>query len=409
MDTVIHDRAAVQRRAVAVVMTGQVLGGAGLAAGITVGALLAQQMLGSDGLAGLPTTLFTLGSALTAFLIGRVTQRYGRRPGIGLGFLAGGLGAIGVVVAAVLDNVVLLLVALFVYGAGTATNLQARYAATDLADPARRGRAISVALVATTLGAVAGPNLVAPMGTLATAIGVPALAGPFLLAAAAYLSAGAVLFALLRPDPFVVARSLEQDADDPAGPVADAPLGPGVAVGATVMVLTQIAMVAIMTMTPVHMGAYGHGLGEIGLVIGIHVAAMFLPSLVTGVLVDRFGPTPVAAAAGVVLLGAGVLAAFAPGDSLLLLIVALALLGLGWNLGLISGTALLIEGTVLANRARVQGAVDVLIALSGAGGGALSGLVVAGAGFATLSLAGGILSLLLIPVLVGTRRATGRR
>lgn len=391
-------------------MMGQVLGGAGLAAGVTVGALLAQDMLGSDGLSGLPIALFTLGSALAAFLIGRVTQRYGRRLGLGLGFSAGGLGAIGVVTAAVLDNVPLLFVTLFVYGAGTATNLQARYAGTDLALPTQRGRAISVAMVATTLGAVAGPNLVEPLGSLATAIGVPALAGPFLLAAVAYLGAGAVLFALLRPDPFLVARHIEQRptagadgsrATAPHGP----PLGTGVVVGATVMVLTQIAMVAIMAMTPVHMRAHSLGLGAVGLVIGIHIGSMYLPSLITGVLVDRLGRVRMAVASGVTLLLAGLTAAFAPADSLVLLIVALALLGLGWNLGLISGTALLVDATVPASRARVQGAVDVLIALGGVGGGALSGVVVAGAGYATLSLAGGFLALLLIPVLLWTRRS----
>ena len=396
-------RQVLQRRVLTVVIAGQVLGGAGLAAGVTVGALLAQQMLGSDSVAGLPSALFTLGSALTAFLIGRITQRHGRRLGIGLGFTAGGFGAIGVVIAAVTGNIVLLLVALFVYGAGTATNLQARYAGTDLALPDGRGLAVSVALVATTLGAVAGPNLVTPLGTLATTFGVPALAGPFLLAAVAYLGAGVVLFALLRPDPLLVARHL--GGADTVSPVTVAGGSAGVAVGATVMVLTQIAMVAIMTMTPVHMQAHGHGLTEVGVVISIHVAAMFLPSLVTGALVDRVGRVPMAAASGVILLLAGVTAAFAPVDSLLMLIVALTLLGLGWNLGLIAGTALLIDATTAQNRARVQGNVDVLIALSGAGGGALSGLIVAEAGFPALSLGGGLLALLLIPVLIGSRRS----
>jgi len=389
------------------VIAGQVLGGSGLAAGVTVGALLAQQMLGSDSVAGLPSALFTHGSALTAFLIGRITQRHGRRLGIGLGFTAGGFGAIGVVIAAVTGNIVLLLVALFVYGAGTATNLQARYAGTDLALPDGRGLAVSVALVATTLGAVAGPNLVTPLGTLATTFGVPALAGPFLLAAVAYLGAGAVLFALLRPDPFLVARHLERA--DTVSPDTVAGRSAGVAVGATVMVLTQIAMVAIMTMTPVHMQAHGHGLTEVGVVISIHVAAMFLPSLVTGALVDRVGRVPMAAASGVILLLAGVTAAFAPVDSLLMLIVALTLLGLGWNLGLIAGTALLIDATTAQNRAGVQGSVDVLIALSGAGGGALSGLVVAEAGFPALSLGGGLLALLLLPVLIVSRRSSFSR
>ncbi|MEU2198682.1 MFS transporter [Isoptericola sp. NPDC019482] len=411
--------ASLQRRTLTVVVASQVLGGAGLAAGVTVGALLAQEMLGSDRLAGLPTMLFTLGSALAAFLVGRITQRAGRRVGLGLGFAAGGLGAVGVVVAAALGAVPLLLVSLFVYGAGTSTNLQARYAGTDLAAPDRRATAASVAMVSTTLGAVAGPNLVEPLGVLATSFGLPALAGPFLLAAVAFLAAGGTLFVFLRPDPFLVAKELAEAADGAVDGVVDgAPAGTdgapdgarrtvpaGVVVGATVMVLTQIAMVAIMTMTPVHMRGHGHDLADVGLVIGIHVAAMFLPSLATGVLVDKVGRVPMAVASGVTLLLAGITGAVAPGDSMVLLVLSLALLGLGWNFGLIAGTALIVDATTPATRARTQGTVDVLIALAGAGGGAMSGVVMAGSSYATLALGGGVLSLLLIPVLFLTRRS----
>jgi MFS family permease len=152
------------------------------------------------------------------------------------------------------------------------------------------------------------------------------------------------------------------------------------------------------------MRAHHHGLGAIGLVIGVHIGAMYLPSLVTGALVDRVGRTPMAVAAGGTLLLAGVVAAVAPGDSLGLLILALALLGLGWNFGLIAGTALVVDATVPANRPRTQGTVDVLIALAGAGGGAMSGVVVGAAGYSTLAVGGGVLSLLLIPALVWGRR-----
>ncbi|MCL2514411.1 MAG: MFS transporter [Microbacteriaceae bacterium] len=399
----------VQRRTLGIVVASQVLGGAGLAAGVTVGALLAEQMLGMGSLAGIPSALFTLGSALAAFLVGRSTQRWGRRAGLGAGFIAGGIGAIGVVIAAAVGSVVLLFAALFVYGAGTATNLQARYAGTDLAPATRRGTAVSVAMVSTTLGAVVGPNLVQPMGSVATAFGIPALAGPFLLAAAAYLLAGLVLATLLRPDPFLLARALaDAQPSSAAASTAGSPrrLRPGVAVGATVMVLTQIAMVAIMTMTPVHMRAFHHGLTAIGVVIGIHIGAMYLPSLVTGALVDRLGRIPMAVASGVTLLLAGVIAAVAPGGSLPLLITALALLGVGWNFGLIAGTALIVDATTLQDRARTQGAADVLVALGGAGGGAMSGVAMAGMGYSGLSLAGGVLAVLLIPAVVWYRRRT---
>lgn len=405
---------ALQRRTLRVVVVSQVFGGAGLAAGVTVGALLAQDMLGGAGSAGLPAALFTLGSALSAYTVGRYSQRAGRRLGLTGGFLAGALGAGGVVLAAVVGSIVLLLPALFVYGAGTATNLQARYAGTDLAAPERRGRAISVALVSTTVGAVAGPNAVGLLGDLADGLGVPRLSGPFLLAALAYGLAALVVFVFLRPDPLLTARAVAAGTDASAGtPPAGAvsPADPrtasrwngGVAVGATVMVVTQVAMVAVMTMTPVHMRAHDHSLGQVGFVIGMHIAAMFLPSLITGRLVDVVGRVPMAVASAATLLAAGLVAGLAPGDSMVPLTLALVLLGLGWNIGLISGTALIVDSTPLETRARTQGAVDVLIALSGAFGGAFSGVVVGAAGFETLAFVGGALSLMLVPVVTLAR------
>lgn len=402
------EQAQVHRRTLTVVVISQILGGAGLAAGISVGALLAQDMLGSEGLSGLPTGLFTLGSALAAYAVGRSTQRLGRRVGLAYGFLAGGLGAFGVVLAAVADNVPFLFLALFVYGSGTATNLQARYAGTDLAPEHRRGFGTSMAMVATTVGAVAGPNLIEPMGEVADAMGVPTLAGPFILSGVAYSAAGAVLLAFLRPDPYLLAKRIAA-AKDAVSTAAGAEsgraptVGTGVWVGATVMILTQMVMVAVMTMTPVHMRAHGHDMGAVGLVIGAHIAAMWLPSPVTGVLLDRFGRTPMVLASGVTLLAAGVVAALAPGESVGLLILALSLLGLGWNLGLITGTTLVVDATVPQNRARTQGTIDVLVALAGAGGGVSSGLVLATSSYQALALGGGLLALTLIPVLLWAR------
>ncbi len=396
------------KRTLIIISISQIFGGAGLAAGVTVGALLAQQMLGTDAFAGVPSGLFTLGSAGAALIVGRLSQRYGRRTGLTAGFMIGGLGAIGVITAAIINSVFLLFASLLIYGAGTATNLQARYAGTDLANNKQRATAISITMVFTTFGAVAGPNLVNVMGDFALSIGVPSLAGPFILSAAAFILAGLVLFVLLRPDPLVIARTIEASKQESnrLGYSADTEQmvnKRGIIVGAAIMVLTQIVMVAIMTMTPVHMRHHGHDLGEIGLVIGFHIAAMYLPSLVTGVLVDKFGRTAMAIASGATLLLAGLISAIAPGDSMILLVIALSLLGLGWNFGLISGTALIVDSTDTSNRAKTQGTVDVLIALSGASGGALSGMIVAGSSYTTLSFIGGLLSLLLIPVVIWSR------
>lgn len=392
-----------------IVVLSQIFGGAGLAAGITVGALLAQDMLGTDSFAGLPTALFTLGSALAAFLVGRWSQRLGRRFGLATGFILGGLGAIGVIIAALSSNIFILFISLFIYGFGTATNLQARYAGTDLATPKQRATAASIAMVSTTFGAVAGPNMVDVMGGFATSIGVPSLSGPFILAAAAYIIAGLVILIFLRPDPFIVAEAIEQAKNNSSNKQStiQSPIDTinkkGIAVGATVMILTQIVMVAIMTMTPVHMEHHGHGLSQVGMVIGIHIGAMYLPSLVTGMLVDKIGRTFMAMASGATLLAAGLVAAFTPATSMAGMIIALALLGLGWNFGLISGTALIIDSTTHATRAKTQGTVDVLIALAGASGGVLSGMVVASSSYSALSLAGGFLALALVPVVIWSR------
>lgn len=404
----------VQRRTLRVLVTSQVLSGAGLAAGITVGALLAQDMLGSTDLAGLPSALFTAGSALAAVAVGRISQARGRRPGLAAGYLAGAVGSAGVIAAAVADHPVLLFIALFVYGAGTATNLQARYAGADLAAPAHRARAVSTVLVATTLGGVVGPNLAAPTGTLVETFGIPGLAGPFLLAGAAYALAALVLTVWLRPDPLLLARDIDLQqrqsaaaAARTAGDTAPAPApagqrGTGLIPGALTMVLSQLVMVAVMTMTPVHMHDHGHGTAASGLVIALHVGAMYLPSPLTGRLVDRHGGTRVAAASGVTLLAAGIVAAAAPGDSVAVLALALALLGLGWNFGLVSGTAMITDAVPLATRARTQGMVDVSIAIAGATGGLASGMVVAAASYPVLALAGGILSLAVLPAIAAT-------
>jgi MFS family permease len=412
-------RASVQRRTLRVLVGAQVLGGAGLAAGVSVGALLAKDLLGSTSGAGLPAALFTVGSAGAAAGIGRLSQRHGRRIGLTVGYAAGAVGGAGVVSAAVTSSIPLLLVSLTIYGAGTAANLQCRYAGADLADDAHRGRAVSTVLVATTVGAVAGPNLIELTGSLAAGAGLPRLSGPFVLASLAYAAAATVLGTLLRPDPLLTARRLAHldrtpEASDDGITIAAAATTPPATAGRVIgrrslvlaaagMILAQAVMVAVMSMTPVHLQDHHHGLRVVGIVISLHIAFMYLPSPVTGRLVDRYTPRPVLGAGGATLVGAALLAA-AAGANPAVLAAALALLGLGWNLSLIAGTAAVTALTTLDDRARTQGIVDLGVALAGAGGGLASGAVVAGAGFEVLALAAAALSLLALPA-----AATGHR
>jgi uncharacterized membrane protein len=226
-------------------------------------------------------------------------------------------------------------------------------------------------MVSTSFGGIAGPNLVDAMGRFATSIGVSALTGPFILAATSYILAGLVILALLRPDPLVVAKAIANVQRTDKSNLSDEKSSKlaikkrGIVVGATIMVLTQIVMISIMTMTPVHMGILGLSLREVGLVVSFHIGSMYLPSLVTGILVDKIGRMAMAIAYGATLLAAGVIAAVAHADSMLELTIVLTLLGLGWNFGLISGTALIVDATHPSTRAKTQGTIDVLIAFLG--------------------------------------------
>lgn len=387
------------KKVLTIVSISQIFGGAGLAAGITVGALIAKDILGTDAYSGLPSALFTLGSAGAAMMVGTLSQKFGRRIGLTIGFILGGVGAIGVIFAAVLNNIWLLFIALLIYGSGTATNLQARYAGTDLAKVNQRGKAISITMVMTTFGAVIGPNVADFMGNIALGINLPPLSGPFILAAFAYILAGLVLFIMLRPDPYLIAKRIHNSSNNTSSIDNTVNDKRGMVFGGFVMVLTQMVMLAIMTMTPVHMSHYGHTLSAIGIVIGLHIGFMYFPSLITGFLVDKAGAKIMSIISAITLLLAGLVSAFAPPNSVPLIALGLSLLGLGWNFGLISGTTMIVQSTSLDIRAKIQGKVDVFIALSGAAGGALSGVIVAQSNFMTLGIIGGLLSLIILPLL----------
>lgn len=392
-----YDLGAVQRRTLGLLFSTQVIGGVGVAIGLSVGALLAADLAGV-GVSGLAQSAAVVGSALLAVPVVRIMRRYGRGPGMLAAYLAAGLGGAGVLAAAAIGSVPLLFAGLFLFGGGTTANLQARYAAVDLAPAARRGRHLSLVVWATTVGAVAGPNLAPLAGSALDGYGVPTLAAPFAFSAVLFGVAGLLLWWFLRPDPLLVARRLTGLADtrtaggDQRGMRAAARAvwaRPAARLGVSAMAVGHLVMVGVMAMTPVHILGAGHGeahtLRIVGIVLSLHIAGMFAFAPVTGWFTDRLGRRPVILG-GVGLLLAACAIAGTAGHHSGQLSVGLFLLGLGWSGTMVAGSTLLSESVPGAVRPSAQGLADLVMGLAGAAGGAVSGAVVAWSGYSTLTL-----------------------
>ena len=378
-----------QRRTVRVLVVSQLLGACGLAAGGTAGALLAEQLTGSPAAAGLPLALLVLGSGLAAVAVTRVMSSHGRRVGLSAAYLAGAMGAGLVVAAAAWGSWPLLLAGCGLLGGGNAAVMLARYAAADLAS--RRGRSISVVVAAASVGAVAGPNLLGPAGALAGVVGLPAPTGLFLLAIPAFLGAALVLVMFLRPDPLQAARAAAPSTQQPevAGGMRELASLLGdhhIRLALLVLAVANLAMVGVMAVAPVHLYDHGAGMGTIGLLISAHIAAMYLPSPVTGWLADLLGGRVVAGMGALLLLAAGAAATVA-GSGRGGIVGALLLLGVGWNAGLIGGSTLLHGAAVPASlRTRAEGLGELGMGAAAAVGGSGAGLLLATGGLALLGL-----------------------
>ena len=415
MMTAVADLAALQRRTVRVLVAGQILGGLGIGSTLAIGAVLAAQISGSDAWSGSAATLSTLGAAAAAIPLARLAQRLGRRPALATGVLAAAGGAIITVIAAGVESFPLLLVGFGLLGVGTAVNLQSRFAATDVASPQRRGRDLSIVVWSTTIGAVLGPNLFGPGELVAEAFGMPPLTGSFAIAVLAQVSAAVVYLVGLRPDPYLVSQdrqraqdlvdSAEADRNGPAEPQTESQtreLASAAARSRTMLVfaigsiaISHAVMVSVMAMTPVHLTQMGSSLTIVGLTISLHIAGMYALSPLFGWLSDRVGRIRT------ILIGQGMfivaLALVALGaESPALVTMGLIFLGLGWSAATVSGSAFVADLVTGPARARIQGRTDLIMSLSGAGGGALAGPVLALIGYAGLAWAAGVLVLIVI-------------
>ena len=402
-----------QRRTLRVLSASQVLGGIGVGSGIAVGGLIAEDVSGSTALSGLSQTASVLGAAFAALPMARLMSALGRRPGLVAGYAVATAGAVIVVTGATVGSFLVVLLGATLLGSGTATNLQARYAATDLALAGSRARALATVVWATTVGVVLGPNLTGPGGDLARTVGLPALAGPLLFSIAAFAAAGLLVTVGLRPDPLLEAR--RRLGIDPAIRTHHTSLrnslravrgSRAAMLGLAAIALSHTVMVSVMVMTPVHMSHEGATLRIVGLVISLHVAGMYALSPLVGWLADRFGRVPVVLLGQVILVAAVAIAGSADGQAHGVLGLGLFLLGVGWSCALVAGSTLLSESVDADVRPGVQGAADFVMGVCGASGGALAGAVVSGPGYGVLNALAG---LLVLPVLVTAYAARASR
>jgi MFS family permease len=380
------DVPALQRKVRRVLITGQIMAGLGLGATLSMGAILAGRLSGSDAWSGLAASVATLGAALAAIPLARLASRHGRRVSLTTGALVAALGAVVTIASVVVALFPLLLLGLTMMGVGTAVNLQSRFAATDLAAPKTRGRDLSLVVWATTLGAVSGPNLLVPGEALGAFLGLPELAGPFVFSLIAQLLAASVYIFALRPDPLKLAADLARNVIRATrGGVSDVVDNPVMATTAIMSVaLTHATMVSVMAMTPVHLVNHGASLAIVGFTISLHIAGMYGLSPVFGIIADRAGRIPT------ILLGQAILVlslAFTGfgSENEVTVVIGLVLLGLGWSASTVAGSTLLTESTSIAKRASRQGVSDLLMSGSGAVGGALAGVVLSLVGYSGLS------------------------
>ena len=400
---------ALQARTVKVLASAQVLNGLGVAGTVAAGSLLVSSITDSETLAGLAQTFSVLGAAAFALPLARLTARGGRRLALSVGLLSGVIGSGFAILGGAERNIYFMLLGAFLVGSASAAGYQARFAAIDLATKESRAKQLSFVVWGSTVGAVVGPNLMDPAGGLAEKFGLPRLVGPYMISAVTLALATLVIQLFLRPDPFLTAqKNLEAVAGvhrkSTREALAHIRSNSSALFAIAAIAIGHIAMVSVMVMTPVHMKHVDVTLRIIGFVISIHVLGMYAFSPIIGSLSDKVGRVRIIQIGLILLIASTIVAGTAAADDAVQLGIGLFLLGLGWSCTLIAGSALLSESVDHEMKPASQGASDLVMNLSGAGGGALAGLIIGTLSYGWLCLFAAIPVLVLFAISIKTER-----
>ncbi len=384
----------------ATLFAAQICGSTGFSMSMAVGAIMAAAITGTNTWSGLPVAIGSLGTALASYPLSRLMARFGRRPGLTVGYSLAVAGAALGMVGVVHQSFAVFLAGMALFGTAQTSNLLARYAAADVSPGAQRGRAMGLIVWGSTVGSIIGPMLMAPAIRIGALVGVSSVASAFLISVAGYAVAAGLVQAFLRPDPLAIARRLEPSTPARSGErgrAAGAILRePRVIVAYGTLMVSQLVMIGTTSTSPLYLHDHGHAVSTIGLAVSMHLSGMYVASPLSGWLCDRFGRLPMIGAGGVVLLAALALAGLAPGRAGAVVIAGLFLNGVGWNLAFVSASALLTDALSPHERASIQGLADLVMGLMGAVGSALGGVVLGAWGFGMLNALGA--ALLIVPL-----------
>jgi MFS family permease len=379
----------------------QVAGSTGFSMTLAVGSIMAAAITGTNTWSGLPVAVGSLGTALASWPLSRLMSRYGRRNGLALGYTLAVMGAALGIGGMIVRSFTLFLAGMALFGTAGTSNLLARYAAADISPGSQRGRAMGLIVWGSTLGAILGPNLMAPAERIGALVGISAVASAFLVSVAGFGLAAVLIAALLRPDPLTIAREL--DALEHRAASASRPQRrrapreifrePRVVMALGALMTGQLVMIGTTSTAALYLHDHGHQARAIGLAVSLHLGGMYVGSPLSGWLCDRFGRLPIIGAGGAILLAALAIAGLAPGSAGGLVMLGLFLNGIGWNMAFVSGSALLTDALSPDERASIQGLADLATGLMGALGSAAGGMVLGLWGFAVLNALGAILLL----------------
>ena len=364
-------------------------------ASFTVASIIGAHLGGSAVFAGVPAAMLYVGRGMSAYPIGIIMDRAGRRPAIALAYSVGALGGALATLSVLVESYALFVVAALIFGMARGGSDQSRFAAAEVHAEGRRARVIGLIVFSGTVGAIAGPLLVSLSEQFTVAMDINWLAGPWMVAAAFSLLSSSIILGLVRPDPLQILRSSDRSLRPASGAPARRGRGhvvmgiirsPKARLAISSMMIGQVVMAMIMTMTPLYMNEGGQGTSAISFAMLSHTVGMFGLAWMTGWLVDRFSPIPIMVAGAFMLITTGLLAAIA--DDFAVTMAVMFLLGLGWNFTFVSGSSLLVQGLAPSERGRTQGIGDAFVSATAATGGLSSGLVFAWGGMELLGWMG---------------------